>query len=373
MSLAGQWMSNYTGSNTGTFVLDLDEVGDHYEGTAIAWNDNQDLLNSLVRIRTTSKAHTQQLLQVPIRAIYGNGADVGPQALEELAKSKGLMFPSTVNIDLDLKGDTLEARWHTPVGTSGHGLALVPKSRAGLKSELKARHRKTWSSFKRYVSTLEEGRFIFRGQEDSAWRLRSSFFRAGRADLDRYSRFDVYDLQKQLSGITQHAFDLKDPIHHAAFLNLGQHHGYPTPLLDWTWSPYVAAFFAFRDIPKKDVTSSTKKIRIFRFDRDRWNTLPRANGIFPGQPTVSVIEPLASGNTRAIPQQSIVTFSNVDDIEAHIQRVGEIRSTTYLEALDIPVGERNHAMRELALMGITAGSLFPGLDGACESLKEKNF
>ena len=30
-------------------------------------------------------------------------------------------------------------------------------------------------------------------------------------------------------------------------------------------------------------------------------------------------------------------------------------------------------MTERRLMGITAGSLFPGLDGACEELKEKLF
>jgi len=39
----------------------------------------------------------------------------------------------------------------------------------------------------------------------------------------------------------------------------------------------------------------------------------------------------------------------------------------------LPASERRHVMQELALMGITAGSLFPGLDGACESLKEQNF
>jgi hypothetical protein len=30
-------------------------------------------------------------------------------------------------------------------------------------------------------------------------------------------------------------------------------------------------------------------------------------------------------------------------------------------------------MRELSFMGITAGALFLGLDGACEELAERNF
>jgi len=30
-------------------------------------------------------------------------------------------------------------------------------------------------------------------------------------------------------------------------------------------------------------------------------------------------------------------------------------------------------MKELHYMDISAGALFPGLDGACEELKEKNF
>lgn len=30
-------------------------------------------------------------------------------------------------------------------------------------------------------------------------------------------------------------------------------------------------------------------------------------------------------------------------------------------------------MRELSYMGITAGSRFPGHDGACEELRERNF
>jgi hypothetical protein len=45
----------------------------------------------------------------------------------------------------------------------------------------------------------------------------------------------------------------------------------------------------------------------------------------------------------------------------------------YLAALDLPVTDRRKVVGELAYMGITAGSLFPGLDGTCEELRERNF
>jgi hypothetical protein len=35
--------------------------------------------------------------------------------------------------------------------------------------------------------------------------------------------------------------------------------------------------------------------------------------------------------------------------------------------------DRRHVVNELSYMGITAGSIFPGIDGACEELKERNF
>ena len=46
---------------------------------------------------------------------------------------------------------------------------------------------------------------------------------------------------------------------------------------------------------------------------------------------------------------------------------------TYLTAIDLPASERRTVMQDLALMGITAGSLFPGIDGACLQLKERFF
>jgi hypothetical protein len=62
----------------------------------------------------------------------------------------------------------------------------------------------------------------------------------------------------------------------------------------------------------------------------------------------------------------------VDDIETYILSK-ETAAKKYLQVVDLPLNERDAVMRELAMMGVTAGSLFPGLDGACEELKERFF
>ena len=73
-----------------------------------------------------------------------------------------------------------------------------------------------------------------------------------------------------------------------------------------------------------------------------------------------------------IPQQAASTVTNIDDIESYI-RSKETAEKTYLWAIDLPVSQRREVANDLRYMGITAGSLFPGLDGMCEELKERNF
>ena len=147
---------------------------------------------------------------------------------------------------------------------------------------------KGWDGFKRRLNTIDQKKFIFRGQADNKWRLRTSFHRMGRVDLERYSMQDIPDLLRTFSALTPHVFDLGDPNHYAAFINLVQHHGYPTPLLDWTWSPYVAAFFAFRHVKRSE--TSRKKVRIFKLDSAAWNELPKA-GKLRWTPNVRQPEP----------------------------------------------------------------------------------
>ena len=179
-------------------------------------------------------------------------------------------------------------------------------------------------------------------------------------------------LHQRLTARTRHVFNLQIPDELGAFLNLAQHHGYHTPLLDWTYSPYAAAFFASRQVPKNPV--SKENVRIFIFDQPSWRStfsqmiMLNAPGLH-----VSVIEFLAIENERLVPQQAATTLTNVDDIEKYFCTREDEQKCKYLSAIDIPWSERKKVISELSYMGITAGLMFPGLDDACEELGEKLF
>jgi FRG domain len=267
--------------------------------------------------------------------------------------------------------DELVVNWTTAIG--GSCSATVTRSTAADDSTLQPLKIDTWREFKEYVSSTERNRFIYRGQSDSKWRLRSNFHRTGRANLYKFESTDIAALHRYLSSLTRNRFELKDPAQNLAFMNLVQHHGYPTPLLDWTRSPYVSAFFAYRTLDVKKVTHDTK-IRMFKLDALEWNKINRFMiGLSPVPPLVLIMDALPLDNPRAIPQQALCTVTSVDDIESHIEKEAMKNGKNILEVIDLPMSARKEVISDLSLTGITAGSLFPGIDGACEAAREQNF
>jgi hypothetical protein len=369
-TVRGQWIGPFKGTNEGVAVVELDDMGDHFEGSAFAYSNNPALPSIWAFVRTPNK-DAKFDLNVAVKPIDSQSAKVAEwDNLKD--RYPGVTLSPDLNISWEFTSDELILSWKTPIGTNG--TANLLRSRATSPSNyVGQKNINTWAAFKEFTVSLEPYRFAFRGQESRNWRLVTHFHRSGRFDLMKFVNTDIAQLHAHLSSLTTHHFDLDHPLQNAAFYSLVQHHGYPTPLLDWTFSPYIAAFFAFRKIRKIDQKPG-EFVRIFVFDVRSWNNdQSRVSAISPALPHFTFLSPLSINNSRMVPQQAISSVANVDDIENFIEWHEKRTGKSYLSVIDLPANERTQIMQELAMMGITSGSLFPGLDGACEQLKERYF
>lgn len=88
--------------------------------------------------------------------------------------------------------------------------------------------------------------FIYRGQADAVWPLKSSLERVIGAgwSAEKAQRFEDYALQQFRSKFHLYDHENVHPTSKLAWLSVMQHYGVPTRLLDFTESPYIALYFA---------------------------------------------------------------------------------------------------------------------------------
>jgi hypothetical protein len=369
--MQGQWIGDYAGSNSGLILVDCERVEDHYEGYAFLKDNVQTNPHSFVEFATPDLS-TKFTIQLAVRVIDPTTSDPGDWH-KVAPHYPGFTFPAFGTVTFEIVNGYLKIDWQTNINTFGS--ATLPPSQASQPSNIQPMPSvANWQQFREYVRDLKPYQFIFRGQQDNRWRLRTGFHRTGRTSLARYYLQDIQTLWRHFSAIVKPHFAINDPQQYAAFVSMAQHHGFPTPLLDWTYSPFVGAYFAYRGFRNSVAKAEppSRKVRIFMFNRAEWlRTFLQVPKLAPLPPHFTILEPLAIANPRMIPQQALVSLTNVDDIEGYIQRAETLTGKTFLHVIDLPVQERPSVVSELSLMGVAAGSLLPGLDGTCEELKER--
>jgi len=300
---------------------------------------------------------------------YRNGDYLTDQDIIYLKEKIGFEFPtSTTFTAVREDKNKLNVKWKSIYPSLPPREDTVLLERV-ISAESKIPHEEMpWNKFREFALS-QSNDLIYRGQSQP-WMLQTAFHRIGRADIISYLDNQVPDLERHINSVSKHVFDVRDDRSLGALLNLAQHHGYPTPLLDWTKSPYVSAFFAFEDINQ---VKKRKHVSIFIFEDRKWaEKVGRVANIRAPNMLLRTLELPGFGNARVLPQQSVTMFSNVADIESLIF-VNETTKGEFVKAIAIPSSDREKAMRDLSLMGITWGSLFPGLDGICRQLRSRHF
>lgn len=234
----------------------------------------------------------------------------------------------------------------------------------------------SWLDFKRIIEEHikdKKGPRMCRGQSDVSWKLKTTFHRNSEGvSFAQYFELIPF-IADWVSSNVNKTIDVSDNHIRASFLATLQHNGFPTPLLDWTLSPYIAAYFAFSDVNDSEPTSD--QVAIYIFDYKAWTS--KWHPVYDytdNSAHVSVLSPQAMGNLRQINQQGLLyMFTNRSDIESHIIAHEEEVKVTYLTKFLLDVKEKPFVMSDLEVMGIQAYSLFGGVEGICRYFKESIF
>lgn len=250
---------------------------------------------------------------------------------------------------------------------------------------------KNWQGLINISATLLDSgvtppRYLFRGQPDAAKPLVPTLLRHFPPDCTAEQAIEIEqaalkDFRSQAhlhypqgslpSGIVESLFE---------WWALMQHHGAPTRLLDWTSSPYVAAYFACQNSDDKPgvifVASLSGSIALLKKSFPT-GKISNEDFLNPSAPCLLSVPELKKKTARLVAQQGYFTLS-INVLGKHEELLADATrplataapKNLFLSRLLIPAEQKPDFLKHLRAMNVTATALFPGFDGLGRSVAE---
>lgn len=246
--------------------------------------------------------------------------------------------------------------------------------------------------------------FGFRGHSDATWQLEptltrfideiQSAYQNGQRDRDLIHRMAVRKLHETFKKNLLINSDLsQDRIEKIDLWQYGQHFGLPSPLLDWSHSPYVALFFALQR--RGPIEGSLRCVWVLNVDllnelnravvseiRPRFKDTIKGEELLNEQfPVMDVVQEANQANRRIAFQQGFFTkHEYYRSLEVWVNRISPELNFTRASmplmqkySFKCQESERLLVLDKLDKMNINNRTLFPDIFGSVRDAVDSTF
>lgn len=265
-----------------------------------------------------------------------------------------------------------------------HSWAEFPKTIAKIRSEYGTRSIKFDDRTENSSNDI-----LFRGHSDSNWSLETTLERTTNEKISVIQYVQRADsVVNEIESLTnknwnipsfpalrKEIVDVQDSLRvHIPcyeYLVYLRHHGFPSPLLDWTRSPYIAAYFAFEQ------SIGAEHCSIFAFIETPNGAKTRSEGMAG----IYSMGPFITTHIRHHAQKAQYTIATEWDRESKTHffcshdaiTPTEINEQDVLIKISIPRSERSNALRQLEDYNINHYTLFQTEDSLIRTLGIRAF
>jgi len=243
---------------------------------------------------------------------------------------------------------------------------------------------KSWDEFDRIVKKRNYRQWIYRGHTSNDWGLESSLYRAFQDAGEiiengnktktivkkKHENVMIEHFKSNAHLFLSHLPEANDAL---SWLALMQHYGAPTRLLDFSFSPYIAAYFALEANTEDSAIYCINHKAFERLDRgmgaDKLKAIYRDilhNTNALGRALLYAFEPKFTSQ-RLMAQQGVFLAPNTLEW-SHEQILKNYNlNQTEIYRWVIPKQLRYEGIRMLKQRNVMSSILYPGIEGYCKS------
>lgn len=256
----------------------------------------------------------------------------------------------------------------------------------------------TWEEFEKKLETLiiqnrqkksesvhHISEFLFRGQANAEWGLKTTLerFCGSPFSVSKYYK-SISIVKSEIETFSGQQWQILSPLEYEKWLEHDdflvdfpayeymvylRHHGFPSPLLDWSRSPYIAAFFAFGDLLGKSEKVSIYIYQEYAHAGKTWSS---------NEPHIFTRGPLVTSHKRHFFQKAEYTVCVIDATEAMYTDHGKafknsIPGQDLLYKFNIPSSERVRVLENLDNYNINSFALFGSEESLVSTMALREF